>query len=185
VTIPPSKIVRIALVVASLVVLLFVAATWWLFLGPNPSADGQPSTIFVSRGQTFLQIVDSLSMKGIIRSKSAFVFVARILGGTEHLHTGKYVVASGTSNTGIYLMLRSGRGSRLITVWIPEGYRVQAEARAFSRALGIDSVKYAKYAFDPDFAGSLGIHHGSLEGYLLPDTYEFSWQQDERDILPM
>jgi UPF0755 protein len=40
-----------------------------------------------------------------------------------------------------------------------------------------------RLVFDRDFIQSLGIEAASLEGYLLPDTYGFSWQQDEKEIV--
>ena len=163
--------------------LIFVVGAWWIFYSPNPSPDGQSSTIYISRGQTFPEILDSLSLKGVIRSRGTLSLVARILGGSEHIQTGKYAIPAGISNTKLFLMLRSGKGNQLIQVPIPEGSRVRMQAHLFSKHLGIDSARFSELAFDPDFAGSLGVRGGSLEGYLLPDTYEFSWEQDEREIL--
>jgi UPF0755 protein len=180
---PRTKLARRFLSVVVSIILIFLVAAWWIFYSPNPSRDDQAGTIYVSRGQSFPEIADSLSLKGIIRSRGTFYFVARVLGGSEHIRTGKYVIPAGTSNTKLFLMLRSGKGNQLIQVPIPEGSRVRMQAHLFSRNLGIDSAKYTEYAFDPDFAGSLGVQEGSLEGYLLPDTYEFSWEQDEREIL--
>jgi UPF0755 protein len=99
------------------------------------------------------------------------------------VQVGKYLLQSGVSNMDLFTMLRSGRGNQVIHVPVPEGSRIRGQARIFSRALGIDSSKYARLAFDPLFARSLGFDAGGLEGYLLPDTYDFYWEQDEREIL--
>jgi UPF0755 protein len=183
VTIPrPGTPVRLALSILGAALLGAAAALLWMLFGPNTFAGGTEKVIFVSRGQTFSSVVDSLDAKGILRSRFQFTLVARILGGADRVQVGKYSLQSGISNASLFGMLRSGKGNQLIQVTIPEGLRIRAQARIFARALGIDSSKYARLAFDAGWAGSLGIDEGGLEGYLLPDTYEFYWEQDEREI---
>jgi UPF0755 protein len=128
-------------------------------------------------------VVDTLESRGIIRSRPLFVFVARVIGGTERIQVGKYNVYSGITNAELVQMLRTGKGNQLIHVTIPEGSRIRLQARIFARSLGIDSAKYARLAFDAGFAGSMGIEHAGLEGYLLPDTYAFFWEPDEREVI--
>jgi len=158
-------------------------AAAWIAWGPNRFAEGGEKTLLVSRGESFAAVVDTLEAKGIIRSRLQFMTVVRVVGGAEKMQVGKYVLPSGISNADLFQRLRTGKGSQLIQVTIPEGYRVRAQARIFSRALGVDSSRYAELAFDPAFARSVGIDAPSLEGYLLPETYEFSWDADEREIL--
>lgn len=164
-------------------VIALIAASLWVFHGGNDFAGGGERIFFVSRGENFAAVVDTLESRGIIRSRPLFVFVAKVYGGAERIQVGKYGVLSGISNADLFQMLRSGKGNQLIHVTIPEGSRIRTQARLFARNLGIDSAKYARLAFDPSWAGSLGVEEPSLEGYLLPDTYGFSWEQDERDIL--
>ena len=161
----------------------FAAALLWMLLGPNSFPGGGERLLFVSRGESFTAVVDTLDARGVLRSRTMFMIVSRILGGADKTQVGKYILRSGISNMDLCQMLRSGRGNQLIQVTVPEGYRIRAQARIFSKALGIDSSRYARLAFDPAFARSVGVDRGGLEGYLLPETYEFSWEQDERDIL--
>jgi len=174
---------RIAGGLAAGLLAAFIGVVLWVFYGGNEFPGGGDRTFYVSRGETFAAVVDTLEAQGIIRSRPLFVFVAKVYGGTERIQAGKYGVQSGISNAGLYQMLRSGKGNQLIHVSIPEGSRVRTQARLFARALGVDSSKYARLAFDPAFAGSLGVDRPCLEGYLLPDTYGFYWEQDEKDIL--
>lgn len=165
---------------------MFLAAALFFgyaFLGGNDFGEFVHKQFFVSKGETFSQVADSLAEQGIIRSRSLFVMVARMLGGVERVQVGKYIFTTGVSNAEVFLSLRSGRGAELIAVTIPEGLRSQKQARIFSRTLGIDSTHYVGLVHDPDFVRSLGIESASLEGYLLPDTYWFQWQQGEEDII--
>jgi len=75
-----------------------------------------------------------------------------------------------------------GRGV-LIPVTVTEGIRARTQAGVFARALGVDSLRYARLAFDESFARSLGVEQPMLEGYLLPQTYGFNWQQEEATII--
>jgi len=177
----PARLVPVALAVG---LLACVASVAWVLYGPNPFSGGVGERVlYVSRGQSFATVVDSLDSKGILRSRFLFMIVARVLGGADKVQVGKYVLQSGISNVDLFVMLRSGKGNQLIHVTVPEGSRIRGQARIFSRALGIDSSKYARLAFDPAWSRSLGIDAGGLEGYLLPDTYDFFWEQDEREIL--
>lgn len=174
---------RLPLAIGATVLVIALGGLLWVAEGPNNFPGGGDTVMFISRGQSFSSVVDSLDAKRIIRSRAEFMFVARLLGGADRVQVGKYTIRNGISNAGLFLMLRSGRGNQLIQVTVPEGYRIRAQARIFSRALGIDSARYARLAFDPSCARSLGIDEAGLEGYLLPDTYEFYWEQDEREIL--
>jgi len=174
---------RAGILVAGALCAACVGAAAWIAWGPNTFPGGGERTLFVSRGETFPAVVDSLEAGGTIRSRFEFMLVVRVMGGAEKMQVGKYVFASGISNADLFQRLRTGKGSQLIQVTVPEGYRIRAQARIFSRALGIDSARYARLAFDPGFARSLGVDAPSLEGYLLPETYDFSWDADEREII--
>ncbi len=154
-----------------------------LFFGGNEFAGAAEKTFYVARGEPFSAIVDSLKAQGIIRDEGRFVVVAKIYGGTSRLKVGKYVFHSGVSNSAVFLDLRSGRGNVLVSVTVPEGLTARGQARVFRRALGIDSARYVDLAYDENFVRSLGVDARSLEGFLFPQTYTFSWEQEERDII--
>lgn len=162
---------------------LGIAAGVWIFYGPNTFDGGEQKLVTVSRGQTFQEVVDSLEGLQVIRSRAMFEFVARVFGGTDRIQVGRYAFHRGASNASIFLTLRDGVENMLIHVSVPEGTMVRTQARIYRKAIGIDSAAFVRLAFDPSFTRSTGIDAPSLEGYLLPDTYHFYWQQDERDVL--
>ena len=49
--------------------------------------------------------------------------------------------------------------------------------------MGIDSVKLAQQFSDTSLIQLKNHGASSLEGFLLPDTYEFYWQVDEKEIV--
>lgn len=172
------------ILVAGLVVLLLaITGVWKVFYGANTFTETDQMLFTVSRGQSFATIVDSLESRGIIRSRSLFVFVARVLGRTTRMQVGRYVFPSGISNLELVRVLTEGAGTLSIQVTIPEGLRATAQARILARTIGIDSARYMQLVGDAQLARELGIPARSLEGFLMPETYRFSWQPDEMEVV--
>ena len=180
---PGRKRWRWLIAVALAPVGMAVLAAYFVFFGSNSFPEHPTRVLFVSRGQSFHTIVDSLERQGIIRNRAMFEIVARVYGGAERIQVGKYGFESGISNADLFLTLRSGRGNQLIVVTIPEGYRARAQARLFARTVDADTARYMRLVRDSAFARELGLESGTLEGYLLPDSYGLYWEQDEKDIL--
>jgi UPF0755 protein len=174
---------RIQLLLLAAAALAALLAYLEIFHGGNVFTGARQIPVYVSRGLSFSDVVDTLEAKGVIRSRFMFTLVAWVSGGRERIRAGKYVFTSGMSNEEIFLALRSGQGAEAIVVTIPEGYRATVHARILRAHLGIDSAEYMRLVFDKDFIQSLDLEVASLEGYLLPDTYSFSWQQDEQEVI--
>ncbi len=178
---------RFVLKVALAIVLAFTVfgafKVFDMLYGPNTFTGGGTKQFFVSRGQSFASIADSLEKAGIIRSRPLFVFAGKLFGGSDRIKIGKYEFSSGISNVDLFLSLREGKKAVLIPVTLPEGFRARAYAVILARSIGIDSTRYMDLANSERFTRSLGIGRSSLEGYLLPETYRFCWQQDEESII--
>jgi UPF0755 protein len=181
----PYQFARRHPVAVSLTVVLLLGAVFlgYTFLGANDFRDTPQKQFFVSKGENFSQIADSLLAQGVVRRRALFVLVARLLGGTDRIQVGKYVFASGVSNLDLFLALRSGKGSSLIVVAVPEGLQSRRQAHILARSLGIDSSRFVALVHDASLIRSAGVNDTSLEGYLLPDTYAFQWQQGEEDVV--
>jgi UPF0755 protein len=172
-----------AVLLSILLLALGGLATFVLSAFFSPNAFEKDEVFYVSKGQTFPTIVDSLEARGLIRSRELFVFVARIVGGMHRLQVGRYTFAARLSNYDLYMSIRTGRDNVLIQVTVPEGLRAEAQARLYARHLGIDTSRFMSLVNDRSFITDLGIRDNALEGYLLPDTYAFSWQQDEAEVI--
>jgi UPF0755 protein len=179
----PGRFLRRSAIAIGILVFLAAAAVLYAVHWPNTFRAGTEDYVFVSRGLSFHAITDSLEKSGIIRSRRLFQLTARLYGGTERLRVGKYAFRSGMSNAEIFLSMREGRNNQLISVTIPEGLRSRAQARIFTRLLGVDSAKYLAAVNDPAVVARYGLGGTNLEGFLLPDTYRLTWETDEREIV--
>lgn len=176
----PKRVRSIYIVFGTILLFLGIVFYQMLYAPNNFSTD---RIITVSRAMMFSEVVDSLEFYGIIRSKVLFELAGNLLGATREMHIGKYLFRPGTSNKEILDNLRTGKSALLISVTLPEGIKATSQARIFRRELGIDSARFVQLVFDTAFVRSLGIESHTLEGYLFPETYFFSWQTNEEEII--
>ena len=164
-------------------VLVAFAFAVWIFWWPNTFSNPDRRTIIVSKGATFAEVLDSLEAEGIISSRWTIKVAARVLDMSTSIKVGKYLFSSGITNHRILTDLRDGASRVLIPVSIPEGSRVRTIAGRFARHIDADSTLFMHLCSDTSFIRSLGVDAPDLEGYLLPDTYSFHWQTDERTVI--
>jgi len=169
--------------VAVVFCLVVVVAAYAVFLMPYRYNDPNGKVVTIPKGASFRSVVDSLISSHIIRNRWTFQIAGRLLGYTKIIKTGKYLFVSGQSNLDILKDIRVGKSRMIIPVTIPEGWRLEQMARRYKHEIGIDPEKFLALCNDSAFIHDRGIHGKSLEGYLMPDTYAFYWQTDEREIL--
>lgn len=155
----------------------WVAATVYLPLQP-----AGPKTVLLRPGWSVHRIAAELKSTGVIRSAGAFVIWHR-LHHRERLRAGEYLFSTSADTRDV--LERIVRGDFLVrTVTIPEGYTMFDIADAVEAAgLGSrdDFLKQAREqtSLIEDFAPQAV----SLEGYLFPDTYQFTRTQGMKDIV--
>lgn len=126
-----------------------------------------------------------LEENGLIEYQSLFKLFAAFTGGRDKIVAGTF-----TLNTDMdYRALISGMSANSATkatvkVTIPEGYSIdQIFALLEEKGVVSDTAKLEEEAANHDYAFSflqdlpLGDYH-RLEGYLYPDTYEFTTPQN-------
>jgi len=157
------------------------AAGWfaWAVLMPiEPSAQ---TFVLLRPGYSTLRIATELKNAGIIRSERAFV-LWHYIHPQRSLKAGEYEFDKPANILDI--QKRLGRGDvYLHTVVVPEGYTMFDIARAVEAAgLGpaADFLKEAQS--DTALIADIAPGAQSLEGYLFPDTYEFSRMMTMHDM---
>jgi UPF0755 protein len=152
---------------------VLAAAGWltWALLTPvEPS--GQ-TFVMLRPGFSTRRIALELKNAGVIRSQEAFILWRYIHRGRS-LKAGEYLFDKPANIIDIQKRLRRG-DVYLHTVVVPEGYTIFDIARAIEAAgLGPaeDFLKVAES--DTALVSDLDPSAHSLEGYLFPETYEFS-----------
>ena len=163
-----------------LFLLLVLAAGLWLAYGlllpAGPSAE---KFVMLRPGSSARAIAGKLRSEGIIRSRSAFLLLHLVK--LQSLKAGEYRFDHPANALEVYD--RVARGDIYVhTVVVPEGYNIFDIANTIELA-GLGSKQdFLKVAMDPSLIRDLDPQAPSLEGYLFPDTYEFTRTQSLRDI---
>jgi UPF0755 protein len=143
---------------------------WALLMPVEPS--GQ-TTVLLRPGYSTRRIATELKNAGVIRSREAFVLWHYYHRGRS-LKAGEYLFDRPANIIDIQKRLRRG-DVYFHTVVVPEGFTMFDIARAIEEA-GLGSAdEFLKVAqSDTSLISDLDPEAKSLEGYLFPDTYQFS-----------
>jgi UPF0755 protein len=160
------------------------AAVATAILLASPAACGSSTKegygrVSIPQGAAFRTAADSLHAHGFVSAPWLFRVYARITGRDRQIRAGTYVLQHGLSWTQLVNALRKGQGiERRVT--IPEGWSLAQIVPELATELGVpeDSVRAA--VRDTALRGELGITTPTLEGYLFPDTYIFSYGTQAR-----
>jgi UPF0755 protein len=149
------------------------AAGWFAWALWMPVAPNGQTFVLLRPGYSTRRIAAQLKSAGVIRSRAAFILWHYYHRGRS-LQAGEYLFDKPANTVDIQKRLRRG-DVYFHTVVIPEGFTQFDIARAIEAAgLGPadDFLKVAKS--DTSLIADLDPAAQSLEGYLFPDTYEFS-----------
>ncbi len=170
-----KKIIFIS--ISSILTLVFLTG---LFLGYilyfpfSPKSDAADVGILVRWGSSFGQIAHELEAKGVVRSVDQLKFTAKIYKKEQSLRVGKFTLKQGMSNYDAVFALVQGPQS-YIQFTLPDGYGAARFARIIEHHLEIDSAKIVSLVTDSSFIAGLGLETESLQGYLYPETYSFTY----------
>ncbi len=165
--------------------LIFVAALafagWFAWALLTPVEPPGKTFVMLHSGYSTHRIASELKAAGVIRSEEAFV-LWHDLHRRRSLKAGEYLFESPANIIDLQKRLRRG-DVYFHTVVVPEGFTMFDIARAIEAAgLGPadDFLKVAQS--DTALIADLAPNAPSLEGYLFPDTYEFSRMQSIHEM---
>jgi UPF0755 protein len=163
-----------------IVVVALASAGWFAWALLTPVEPAGKTFVMLHPGYSTRRIASELKSAGVIRSEEAFI-LWHYIRRRRSLKAGEYLFDKSANVIDLQKRLRRG-DVYFHTVVVPEGFTMFDIARAVEAAgLGPaeDFLKVAQsdtglVAFDPNAR--------SLEGYLFPDTYEFTRTMTMRDM---
>ncbi len=153
--------------------LLLAVALWLAWALLLPLAPPQPRVLLFPTGSSSKAIAAQLETAGVVRSRLAFQLLHYALP-TRRLKAGEYRFEH--ADNAMEVFDRMARGDAVIrTVVVPEGYNIFEIAAAIEGAgLGSKQDFVAEATRDTALVHAIDPQARSLEGYLFPDTYQFS-----------
>jgi len=161
----------------------FVMVWIIIFVMPYHHERGRGTIITIERGMSADRVYTKLVQSSTITNKFVFKIVAKIFAVEHRIKAGKYLFVGFFSDYDVMKIIASGKSNLLVTVTIPEGLTIRQIASVYQREIGIDSTAFADLALDDSSSSALGIPSKTLEGYLFPQTYDFYYDTDPKEIL--
>lgn len=166
----------------TLILLVLVSAALWLtWAALLPVDPGGAKFVLLRPGWSARHIAQTLQREGIIRSATAFL-VVHYAAGRGNLKAGEYKFDVPANTPQVRdRVLRGDVFARNVVV--PEGYNIYDIAGVVEQAgLGPAADFIAVANHDVALLHDIAPQAKSLEGYLFPDTYQFTGIDSAHDI---
>ncbi len=175
------KIIRLSLISATLLLLLFIT---WISLEFYRPMETPPNTIVfeVEKGQTAKEIALNLKKNGIIKKTWPFLAGYRVFFSAQSLKAGEYAIAIPDSPKNILHVLSEG-SVYLHSITIPEGLIIQEIAGLLDSEDFVAKQDFLQDVAETSIISSLDKDAPNLEGYLFPETYRFSKGTSSEEIV--
>lgn len=175
------KIVRLGLISATLLLLLFI--TWFSLEFYRPMETPPNTIVFeVEKGQTAKEIALNLKKNGIIKKTWPFLAGYRVFFSAQSLKAGEYAIAIPDSPKNILQVLSEG-SVYLHSITIPEGLIIQEIAGLLDSDGFAAKQDFLQDVAETSLISSLDKDALNLEGYLFPETYRFSKGTSSEEIV--
>lgn len=139
-------------------------------------------TLYIKKGATFQQVLDTLDKYKVYEDKTSFAFIAKMFGYQENVKAGRYVIPPHTTNLQVVKKLRSGAQDPIKITF--NSIRLKSE---FADRVG------AKFAFGADSLNAILTSEAACKKYgfdtctilamFIPNTYEFYWTLSKEGFL--
>jgi UPF0755 protein len=146
------------------------------------STHPKPTLLRVNKGISTASLIQQLHQKKIIQNPLFFKVYLKLRGLDTQIRQGVYSLPSSLSLIELTHILIQGEEATL-QITIPEG-RTSWEIFDLLKAhLSLDSTVFDSLVHSTSFAAKCSVPGHTLEGYLFPDTYTFSYSISEAGIL--
>lgn len=141
--------------------------------------------IEIERGSGSERIITIMNSKGALEPKLFYKYYLSFLARIEnkYVKAGFYKFDSTMTNSQIIEALTSGTHQYTIRITIPEGLNYKEISEIIARTAGLDYKKLIKLCQSDSLLAARNIPAKNVEGYLLPDTYDFYPSANERTII--
>lgn len=167
------------------VIIVISLCTGYLFYQYGKTTNSQEVYFIVPKNLTVEQIADKLKQQSIVKSKSYFIFSAKIFGLKNNIEGENLIIRPKTSFRVLVNKLKDGKLDFSI-VTVPEGYTLYQIGAKLEKNNLVKSDNFINIkASDIDSSGLITTRNDvlyELEGYLFPDTYYIPVDSNESDI---
>ncbi len=174
---------KIFLGTLALVLVIFIGGALKIKNDLAYTYQGEKKNFEIKSGQSFPTINQNLFKEGIIQDRRVFHKYTQYKGMLESFKSGNYEISKGMGLDDIIQKFSDGDSLKNF-VTFPEGKNLYEYAQILVQKKILSSTKdFIKLAKSAKYAKSLGIDSLNLEGYLFPDTYNFTSSETPTSVL--
>lgn len=171
-------LIKKVIVLGFLASLLLVA--WMVYFAMMPLDLNTEARELTVKPGSMRNVSQQLVKQGVMNSAWSFELMVRALGRAGEVKAGIYLVKNGITPYGLMDMLTNGDTTQASITFI-EGWTF-AQMRAALNAS--DAVRHMTMAYtDRQILDEIGVNAMSAEGQFFPDTYFFSRNSSDKEIL--
>lgn len=156
--------------------------SWIMFSGVVQGGKDTQFVLKIRPGTSFNRIMTLLVEDKLVDSDWKPRVTAWLLGWRDELKAGRYKIPAGLSSYGLLKILADGSVA-VERITLPEGLQSREIALILAKRIEVDSTRFVQLVHDTTLCKDLGIPAASLEGFLFPNTYDFYWGMDARQVL--
>ena len=172
---------RIFLVIA-IVVIVGALIIGWTFLGTATAFDTPKKALYIrSTAATKGAVLDSIQKNDLIKSTSAFNWLANQMHYWNSIKPGKYEIKKGSSLLTIVRMLRNGQQTPVNLV-INKIRTKEDLARMVGNRFECDSLQMIHFLNSADSLKKYGTDTTTAAWVIIPDKYTFFWNTTPKRI---
>lgn len=188
-----KKNVFLTLIIIFIIILLFTGGgvVYYKNLISPLDLNGEEKIVEIPQGYSVKNISQLLQREGIIKKGLAFEIAVRLEDLQSQLQSGRYLLSPSMSTKEVLFKIADGQViDDSIKVTIPEGFELTMIAERLEEKGLTTKDEFIKAAtqdigiFDYSFLKDIPKDRDNpLEGYLFPDTYHFSIDVTEEQII--
>ncbi|HEX9902870.1 MAG TPA: endolytic transglycosylase MltG [Acidobacteriota bacterium] len=168
----PLRVLKAGLLLTT--VAFFWLAFWFVMEYRSfPARPPEPVFFEVKKGKSVEAIARDLKDHRLIRSREAFLAAYRLFFSPRSLKAGEYRFEAPVGLSAVLEALSQGR-IYLLPVTIPEGLTGQEIAVLLEEKGIVAAADFSQEFERPELIASWDPEARDLEGYLYPETYQFS-----------
>ena len=132
------------------------------------------TTLFVRSGSSYEQLLETLNEEQLIQNEKVFNLLADKMNLKNNVHSGKYVIAEGTSLYDLIATLRGGLQTPVKLIINNVNFKADLAGR-ISEQIELDSLEIYQFLNDEEQLKALSYNKDNILCLFIPNTYEVYW----------
>lgn len=176
---------RIALIIGLPIVIVLSLAGYSFVQLVKPVEIATPTEFYVSPKMSVNTAIAQLENRSVITSPTLARLFARAVAWYQDraIQRGIFTIEPNMPQFMVIMRLFSKRNLQTATVTFQEGITLRKYAEIAAEKIGCDKGEFLRIAYSDSLRKARGITTATIEGYLMPNTYEFYKKTPANEVL--